>query len=125
MDQAAQAKTLVHELAHVLLHAEGPERDMPRHRKEVEAESVAYVVCRAHGMSSDGYSFPYVAHWAGTAGAKEVQATQGRVGKAARETLDASTAEHGLGGRLPAAAIAPEAPTTLPAPEPGLSMEVA
>ncbi len=125
MDEAARAKTLVHELAHVLLHAEGPERDMPRHRKEVEAESVAYVVCRAHGMDSNGYSFPYVAHWAGDDVTKEVQATQARVGKAARQILDASTAEHGLGGRPPAPAVAPEAPATLPVPEPGLSMEVA
>ena len=33
--------------------------------KEVEAESVAYVVASVHGMPTDEYSFPYVAGWAG------------------------------------------------------------
>ena len=32
--------------------------------KEVEAESVAFVVAAAHGMPTDEYTFPYVAGWA-------------------------------------------------------------
>ena len=65
LTDAAAVKTLAHELAHVILH------DMPlceyhanRGRCEVEAESVAYLVCRELGLASDAYSFPYVATWA-------------------------------------------------------------
>jgi antirestriction protein ArdC len=61
---AQAAKTLAHELAHVLLH-DGTDAAGCRGRAEVEAESVAYLVCTAAGLDTDGYSFPYVASWAG------------------------------------------------------------
>ena len=68
LEGAQAAKTLCHELAHVLLHAElaGSALDggACRGRAEVEAESVAYVVCATAGMDSGAYSFPYVARWA-------------------------------------------------------------
>lgn len=65
VEPAQAAKTLAHELAHVHLH-DGTEYGKGcRGRSEVEAESVAYLVCEAAGMASTAYSFPYVAHWAG------------------------------------------------------------
>jgi len=106
MDDAAVVKTLVHEAAHVLLHASPPGRSLPRALQEVEAESVAYVVGAAHGMQTDGYSFPYVAAWAGNDGAKTVQAAQARVAWAAREVIGASPAAWAEGGRPPGAAAA-------------------
>lgn len=48
-------KTLVHELAHALLH--GPSdtaAEMPRALKELEAESVAYMVCSELGRWGRG-----------------------------------------------------------------------
>jgi hypothetical protein len=64
LDGAAAVKTLAHELAHVLMH-NGPLCDYQanRGRCEVEAESVAYLVCDAFELASDGYSFAYVANW--------------------------------------------------------------
>lgn len=56
-------KTLVHELAHALLH--GEERPKSREIAEVEVESVAFIVLDALGLASDDYSFPYVARWSG------------------------------------------------------------
>jgi hypothetical protein len=58
---AQAVKTLIHELAHALLHADGgsPSRDIA----EIEVESVAYIVLDALGLASDDYSFPYVARW--------------------------------------------------------------
>ena len=73
---AQAAKTLAHERGHVLLH-EG-ETGYCRGTKEVEAESVAYLVCRAAGLSTDGYSFAYVARWA-RGDVDAVQATAERV----------------------------------------------
>jgi hypothetical protein len=101
MDDAAMVKTLIHEAGHVLLHENM--LGMPRGRKEVEAESVAFVVAFAHGMPTDDYSFPYVAGWAATSKdpAREVLATQDRVANAARIILDSSPADHMPGGRVP------------------------
>jgi hypothetical protein len=125
MDPAAQAKTLVHELAHVLLHdPSSVGASLSRSHKEVEAESVAYVVCRAHGMASDGYSFPYVAHWAGEDAVKAVAATQARVGRAARQIIDESPVLHSSGGRPSAPTPEPGEPATMPA-GPGMTLEVA
>lgn len=67
LPQAQTAKTLAHELGHVLLH--DPSRrpaGLTRQQAEVEAESVAYVVTAAHGLDSSSYTVPYVAGWAGT-----------------------------------------------------------
>jgi hypothetical protein len=104
MDDAAMVKTLIHEAAHVLLHAGPPGQFLPRPLKEVEAESVAYVVASAHGMATGDYSFPYVAAWAGVDGAKAIQATQARVATAARLIIEASPATHVPGGRPPGSA---------------------
>lgn len=106
MDEAAMVKTLIHEAAHVVLHEGPPGRYLPRATKEVEAESVAYVVAAAHGMATEGYSFPYVAAWAGEEGAKAVSATQSRVATASRQIIDASPAPHVSGGRAPGAEAA-------------------
>jgi len=67
VDDAQAVKTLIHELAHI---EAGHVADLPtyatcRGRCEVEAESVAYVVAAAHGLDASGYSFAYVAGWAG------------------------------------------------------------
>ena len=101
MDDAAMVKTLIHEAAHCVLHEGPPGQYLPRPLKEVEAESVAYVVASVHGMAADGYSFPYVAGWAGEEAAKAVAATQARVATAARNIIDASPAPHLAGGRPP------------------------
>ena len=79
-------KTLAHELGHVLLH-EG-ERFECRGVKEVEAESVAYVVCAALGFETGDYSLPYVAGWS-DGKVEVVKATGERVVATARKVLDA------------------------------------
>ena len=104
MAEAAVVKTLAHEAAHVLLHSSPPGQYLPRPAKEVEAESVAYIVASVHGMDSGGYSFPYVSFWAGPDGANAVQAAQARVAQAARLIINASPAAHVDGGAPPGAA---------------------
>ena len=64
LEDAAAVKTLAHELAHVILH-ERVDYHTNRGRCEVEAESVAYLVCDALGLETNQYSFPYVATWSG------------------------------------------------------------
>lgn len=59
-----QAKTLIHEIAHALLHnPEARPKFMPQAIAEVEAESVAYTVASMAGFDSSDYSFGYVGTW--------------------------------------------------------------
>lgn len=63
---AQDALTLAHELAHIACGH--PETDGYTHRgtAEVEAESVAYILCTAAGMDQLGpASFDYIGTWAG------------------------------------------------------------
>jgi hypothetical protein len=106
MDDAAMVKTLIHEAAHVLLHQSPPGREVPRPLKEVEAESVAYVVASVHGMPTDDYSFPYVAGWAGEDPDKAIRETQARVNVAARAIIAESPAEHTAGSKPPGTDLA-------------------
>ena len=54
----------------------------------MEAESIAYLVCSAAGLDTDGYSFPYVASWSG-GDVDAVRATAERCLATARRILDA------------------------------------
>lgn len=65
VSDAQAVKTLAHELAHILCGHETELFGGCRGRLEVEAESVAYIVCHSAGLVSDGYSLPYVAGWSG------------------------------------------------------------
>lgn len=61
-----QVKTLVHELAHVLLrwNTELGELQLTYSQEEVVVESVAFTVCgSALGLDTSGYSIPYIASW--------------------------------------------------------------
>lgn len=87
------AKTILHETAHMLLHQGLPEGEYGRHRGiyETEAESVAYVVAKYMGMDTGEYSIRYVAGWS-DADLKLVRSTAEHVRKAADEII---TALHG------------------------------
>ena len=56
---------MYHEYAHSQLHAIGAEyQQLPRHHKEAQAESVAYIARKNLGIDTDTYSLGYVATWA-------------------------------------------------------------
>ena len=66
MSGAQAVKTAIHECAHALLH--DPDKKLPtanstRSDKEVQAESVAYIVASRYGIDTSEYSFPYIASW--------------------------------------------------------------
>lgn len=62
LSKADTAATLVHEVAHMLMHIKS---DKPRPTKEIEAESVAYIVSARLGFDISPRSIKYVAGWAG------------------------------------------------------------
>jgi hypothetical protein len=87
LSPAQATKTLAHELAHCLQHDGTEYSSGCRGRAEVEAESVAYIVCQAVGLTTAAYSFGYVAGWS-AGDPKVVKATAERVAKAARGILE-------------------------------------
>ena len=86
-----RVKTLAHELGHAMLHAPGDGRPTTGPLLELEAESVAFVVCASRGITSDDYSFGYVATWSG--GGDEalaaIKASGSRIQQAADQILTA------------------------------------
>jgi antirestriction protein ArdC len=95
MDPAAQAKTALHELGHVLLHSDtatgqrATDGPASRNVQELEAESVAYVVAGALGLDTTDYSIGYLASWSKD-DSKAVAATAERVLGAAQRILSAA-----------------------------------
>lgn len=120
MDDAAQVKTIAHELGHLTLG--GPDSaDASLHRgiQEVEAESFALMIAAAHGMDTSAYTVPYVSTWAsrvpGKAPVEVVQETAERVRKSAIATLDKLETVQVGDGSPPAPderpAVAPSSPS--------------
>src|SRR5450759_1470560 len=79
--------------------------------REVEAESVAFLVTAAHGLPAEDYTFPYVTGWASEVDRAEpervVRETGTRVLAASRTVLALTQPEHlgdGAGAELTAAA---------------------
>jgi hypothetical protein len=79
----------VHERAHIVLgHADSvASYQICRGQCEVEAESVAYLVCTQMGIDAADYSLPYVARWA-DGDLELIQQSAERVVGAARSILD-------------------------------------
>lgn len=95
MSQVQTLKTLIHETVHAKLHAlpvkDGeiigrPEKD--KHTREVEAESIAYVVCQHFGIDTSEYSFPYVTGWSRGKELNELKASLDCISKTAAEMID-------------------------------------
>lgn len=83
---ADKACTMVHEFAHSMLHA-GEDKTPDKEAKEVEAESVAYVVGRHFGLDVSGSTF-YLASWAGE-NTDEIEARLSRISSTAQDIISA------------------------------------
>lgn len=84
---AQNAKTLVHEYAHYLLHREEDEK-RSRNDEEVEAESIAYVVCKYLGFDTSDYSFTYVYAWAGNKKEEQLEKCAETIVKTAKKIIE-------------------------------------
>lgn len=79
MPEAQTLKTLIHEMAHSLLHDKdvnkeaGIDDQKSKSVKEVEAESIAYTVCSRFGIDTSDYSFGYIAGWSSGKDLKELR----------------------------------------------------
>jgi hypothetical protein len=68
LDDVTAVARLAHEVAHLRMHdarrVTSAGSVMCRGMREIEAESVAYILMARHGLSTGGASFRYVASWA-------------------------------------------------------------
>ncbi len=91
MSEAQTVKTLLHEASHQALHSrEAMDKNADRKsraQKEVEAESVAYVVCQHYGIDTSDYSFAYVATWSEGKEVPELKASLDTIRRAASELI--------------------------------------
>ena len=90
MSEVQTIKTLLHEMAHEKLHDKDnvPEaKDISRNGKEVEAESVAYIVCQHYGINTSDYSFSYVAGWSEGKETPELKASLDKIRQTASEFI--------------------------------------
>lgn len=98
---AQQAKTALHEAAHMLLHTKDGVRDTeaPDERAvlELEAESVAYVAGKLLGLDTEQYSDKYLLHWAQRADGENpgeaIRATAERVQRGVKTLVSALAGE--------------------------------
>lgn len=70
LSQVNTINTMVHELAHALMHGKemkvnGIENShlLSKSEKELQAESVSYMVCKSLGIETDAKSFGYISTW--------------------------------------------------------------
>ena len=100
-----RVKTAIHEIAHALLHAKGSEEaNADRSTREVQAESVAYVVCRALGLDTSNYSFGYVAGWSHDRELKALKASLDAIVRTSDKILKAFEPSENNSGRDTSAA---------------------
>lgn len=89
---AQAVKTAIHECAHAILH--DPDKELPtvstsRNDKEVQAESVAYIVASRYGLDTSEYSFPYIASWSQGKQLEQLNRFLGEIQDAARTICEA------------------------------------
>ena len=92
MSESQTLKTMVHEVAHSMLHDKevNQSMDVPakdRNTKEVEAESVAFTVCQHFGIDTSEYSFGYIAGWSSGRDMKELKNSLDTIRRIASELI--------------------------------------
>ena len=94
MSESQTIKTMLHETAHAMLHdrevnsSNGqnvPAKD--KRTKEVEAESIAYTVCKHFGIDTSEYSFGYIAGWSSGKNMKELKSSLDTIRRTASELI--------------------------------------
>ena len=91
MSESQTLKTMIHEVAHSMLHNKEVEQDeqarKDRNTKEVEAESIAYSVCQHFGVDTSEYSFGYIAGWSSGRDTKELKSSMDTIRRTASELI--------------------------------------
>ena len=95
LSQVQTISVMIHETAHAILHAlpvkDGKiagKHEKNRRTREVEAESVAYVVCQHFGIETGDSSFAYVTSWSKDKELVELKSALDCISKTATDMID-------------------------------------
>ena len=86
MSEVQTIKTLLHEMAHAELHTTKDGKS--RETKEVEAESIAFIVSNYYGIDTSEYSFGYLAGWSSDKELGELKKSLDTIQKTAASLID-------------------------------------
>ena len=94
LSQIQTVSVMIHETAHAILHALPVENgeivgkhEKDRRTREVEAESVAYIVCQHFGIETGDSSFAYVTSWSKNKELPELKASLECISKTASKMI--------------------------------------
>ena len=87
MSEMQTVKTAIHETAHSTLHTD-KEHLKDSATMEVEAESVAYIVCEHFGFDTSDYSFGYLAGWSSNKELPELKASLQTIQKTSDDLIE-------------------------------------
>ena len=98
MSELQNIKSAIHEISHATMHDIDPDDPArpDRRTREVQAESIAYVVCQHYGLDTSDYSFGYVAGWSSSKELTELKGSLEIIRSTATkliETIDRNFAE--------------------------------
>lgn len=95
LSQVQTISVMIHEASHAILHALPVENgeitgkhEKDRRTREVEAESVAYVVCQHFGIETGDSSFAYVTSWSKNKELPELKASLECISKTAAKMIE-------------------------------------
>ena len=93
MTERQTVKTLIHEVAHAMLHTKEQLQTEKKDRKqrELEAESIAFIVCDHFHISTEDYSFPYILSWTGEGVQEQLRKSMDTIQKTADTIIRSMT----------------------------------
>ncbi len=83
ISQLQMLDVLIHEEAHAFLHKDGSDKST----KEIQAESIAYVVGKSLGLDTSAASFEYIASWSQDKNVKELMQSMELITKQSKTML--------------------------------------
>lgn len=86
MSEVQTIKTLLHEMSHAELHTTKDGKS--RETKEVEAESIAFIVSNYYGVDTSDYSFGYLAGWSSDKELVELKESLNTIQKTAADLIE-------------------------------------
>lgn len=96
ISEVQSVKTVLHELAHSILHNKDAEdaAEKSRMTMEIEAESVAFIVSDHFGIDTSDYSFAYLASWSSDADLPELHQSLDTIQKTANDLIQKVSARY-------------------------------